>query len=185
MCVGRALPSGSQGLSPCPTPAISSLLSVFAMWLGSAQPAAELQSDFAAVAHSPLQNCRRRSARFRSGRRPQPASEWAAHSPIQNCRRVAEGGKRNACRAENPPGGIEAASKYPPSSVVVNTQGQESGGSWFETCSGMWYPRRRPCGVAINTLVDSINWLGKPQVLPKQRETNSTLAADRDAKLGK
>ena len=24
----------------------------------------------------------------------------------------------------------------------------------FETCSGVWYPRRRPCGVAINTLVD-------------------------------
>ena len=42
----------------------------------------------------------------------------------------------------------------PPSSVVVNTQGRESGGSWFETCSGVWYPRRRPCGVAINTLVD-------------------------------
>ena len=33
-------------------------------------------------------------------------------------------------------------------------QGRESGGSWFETCSGVWYPRRRPCGVAINTLVD-------------------------------
>ena len=26
------------------------------------------------------------------------------------------------------------------------------------------YPRRRPCGVAINILVDLINWLGKPQV---------------------
>ena len=52
----------------------------------------------------------------------------------------------------------------PPSSVVVNTQGRESGGSWFKTCSGVWYPRRRPCGVAINTLVDLINWLGKPQV---------------------
>ena len=37
---------------------------------------------------------------------------------------------------------------------LVNTQGRESGGSWFETCSGVWYPRRRPCGVAINTLVD-------------------------------
>ena len=49
----------------------------------------------------------------------------------------------------------------PPSSVVFNMQGRESGGSWFETCSGIWYPRRRPCGVAINTLVDSINWLGK------------------------
>ena len=33
-------------------------------------------------------------------------------------------------------------------------QGRESGGSWFETCSGVWYPRWRPCGVAINTLVD-------------------------------
>ena len=44
----------------------------------------------------------------------------------------------------------------PPShgSVVVNTPGRESGGSWFETCSGAWYPRRRPCGVAFNTLVD-------------------------------
>ena len=48
---------------------------------------------------------------------------------------------------------------------MVNTQGRESGGSWFETCSGVWYPRRRPCGVAINTLVDLINWLGKPQAL--------------------
>ena len=53
----------------------------------------------------------------------------------------------------------------PPSSVVVNTQGRESGGSWFETWSGVWYPRRRLCGVAINTLVDLLNWLGKPQVL--------------------
>ena len=42
----------------------------------------------------------------------------------------------------------------PPSSVVVNTPGRESGGSWFETCLGVWYPGRRPCGVAINTLVD-------------------------------
>ena len=56
------------------------------------------------------------------------------------------------------------ATDTPPSSVVVNTQGLESGGSWFETCSGVWYPRRRPCGVAINTSVDLINWLGKPQV---------------------
>ena len=39
-------------------------------------------------------------------------------------------------------------------SVVFNTPGRESGGSWFETCLGVWYPRRRPCGVAINTLVD-------------------------------
>ena len=52
----------------------------------------------------------------------------------------------------------------PPISVVVNTQGRQSGGSWLETCSGVWYPRRRPCGVAINTLVDLINWLGNPQV---------------------
>ena len=52
----------------------------------------------------------------------------------------------------------------PPSSVVVNTLGHESGVFWFESCSGVWYPMRRPCGVAINTLVDSINWLGKPQV---------------------
>ena len=47
-------------------------------------------------------------------------------------------------------------SDTPPSSAVVNTQGRESGGSWFETCSGVWYPRRRPCGAAINTLVDLI-----------------------------
>ena len=47
-----------------------------------------------------------------------------------------------------------------PSGVVVNTQGRESGGSWFETCSGVWYPRR----VAIKTLVYLIHWLGKPQV---------------------
>ena len=52
-----------------------------------------------------------------------------------------------------------------PSSVVVNTQGREFGGSWFETCSGVWYPRRRPCGVAINTFADLINWLGKPKDL--------------------
>ena len=36
----------------------------------------------------------------------------------------------------------------------LRTSGRESGGSWFETCSGAWYPRRRPCGVAFNTLVD-------------------------------
>ena len=56
---------------------------------------------------------------------------------------------------------------HPPSSVVVNTQGQESGDSWFETYSGhgVWYPRRRPCGVTINTLVDLINWQGRPHVL--------------------
>ena len=41
----------------------------------------------------------------------------------------------------------------PPSSVVVNTPGRESGGSWFETCSGVWYPRRRPCGVAVEPQV--------------------------------
>ena len=52
----------------------------------------------------------------------------------------------------------------PPSSVVVNTQGRGSGDSWFETCSDVWYPGRRPSGVAINTLVDLIDWLGKPQV---------------------
>ena len=45
-----------------------------------------------------------------------------------------------------------------------NAQSRKSGGSWFETCSGVWYPRRRPCGVALNTLVDSIHWLGKSQV---------------------
>ena len=44
------------------------------------------------------------------------------------------------------------------SSVVVNTQGLESRGSWFETCSGVWYSRRRPCGVAINTLVGLIKF---------------------------
>ena len=58
----------------------------------------------------------------------------------------------------------DTASYTPPSSAVANTQGRESGGSWFETCSGVWYPRRRPCGVAINTLLDLINWPGKPQV---------------------
>ena len=47
---------------------------------------------------------------------------------------------------------------------MVNTQDRESGGSWFKTCSGVWYPRRRPYGVAIDTLVDLINWLEKPQV---------------------
>ena len=46
---------------------------------------------------------------------------------------------------------------------LVYMQGQESGGSSFETCSGVLYPRRRPRGVAINTLVALINWLGKPQ----------------------
>ena len=52
---------------------------------------------------------------------------------------------------------------------MVNTPGRESGGSWFETYLGVWYPRRRPCGVAINTLVDLINWLGKPKVLKPWR----------------
>ena len=42
----------------------------------------------------------------------------------------------------------------PPNSVVVNAQGRESRVFRFETRSGVWYPRRRPCGVAINTLVD-------------------------------
>ena len=32
--------------------------------------------------------------------------------------------------------------------------GRESAGSWFKSCCGVCYPRRRPCGVAINTLVD-------------------------------
>ena len=50
----------------------------------------------------------------------------------------------------------------PPSSVVVNTQGR---GSWFEACSGVRFPRRRPCGVAINALVDLINWLGNPKLV--------------------
>ena len=36
------------------------------------------------------------------------------------------------------------------SGVVVSTAGRESGGSWFEACSGVWCPRRRPCGVAVN-----------------------------------
>ena len=41
-------------------------------------------------------------------------------------------------------------------------------------CSGVWYPRRRPCGVAINTLVDLINWLGKPQVCSADCPRSST-----------
>ena len=40
-----------------------------------------------------------------------------------------------------------------PRSVVINAQGRESRGSGFETCSGVWYPRRRPCGVAIDPVV--------------------------------
>ena len=44
---------------------------------------------------------------------------------------------------------------------TVNTQGRESGGSWFETCSGVWYPRRRLCGAAIDTLVDLIKLAGE------------------------
>ena len=36
------------------------------------------------------------------------------------------------------------------SGVVVSTAGRESGGSWFEACSGVRCPRRRPCGVAVN-----------------------------------
>ena len=47
------------------------------------------------------------------------------------------------------------ALRVAPSSVVVNTKGRESRGSGFETCSGV-VPRRRPCGAAINTLVDLI-----------------------------
>ena len=58
--------------------------------------------------------------------------------------------------------------KTPLSSVVVNTQGRESGGSWFETCPGAWYPRRRPCGVAIHTLDYIINWLGKCRIRAKK-----------------
>ena len=42
----------------------------------------------------------------------------------------------------------------PPSSVVINMQGLESGDSEFETCSGAWFPRQCPCGVAFNTLVN-------------------------------
>ena len=45
---------------------------------------------------------------------------------------------------------------------MVNTQGRECRGSGFENCSGVWYPRQRPCGVAINTLVDLIE-LGIPK----------------------
>ena len=30
-------------------------------------------------------------------------------------------------------------------------------------CSGVWYPRLRPCGLAIYTSVDLIYWLGKPK----------------------
>ena len=36
-------------------------------------------------------------------------------------------------------------------------------------CSGVWYPWRRPSVVAINTLVDLINWLRKPQVCSQCR----------------
>ena len=61
------------------------------------------------------------------------------------------------------PVSVSVAQYAPPSSVVVNTQGLESGGSWFETCSGVWYPRRRPCGVAINTSVDLIIGWGNPK----------------------
>ena len=57
---------------------------------------------------------------------------------------------------------------------MVNTQGRESGGSWFETCSGVWYPRRRPCGVAINTLVDWNKLAG---------ETSSFLVGDSENPL--
>ena len=39
-----------------------------------------------------------------------------------------------------------------------------NGGFGVETCSGVWYPRRRPFGVAINTSIDSINWPGNPRV---------------------
>ena len=53
---------------------------------------------------------------------------------------------------------------------MVNTQGRESGGSWVETCSGVWYPRRRPCGVAINTLVDLNKLAGEtPSFLDEPR----------------
>ena len=45
--------------------------------------------------------------------------------------------------------GREAEEGPGPNSVVVNTQGRESGGSWLETCSGVWYLRRRPCGVVL------------------------------------
>ena len=57
-------------------------------------------------------------------------------------------------------GGEGALVLPPPSSAVVNTQGRESRGSGFETCTGVWYPRRRPRRVAINTLVDLIKLAG-------------------------
>ena len=114
---------------------------------------------------APLATPGRRRAQSRgaseSGKRPRspaPAPDPApAHRP----------------RVGSPVAGVypvaPPAAVPPPSSVVVSTQGRESGGSWFDTCSGVWYPRRRACGVVINTLVDLTNWLGKPQVLAAHR----------------
>ena len=54
--------------------------------------------------------------------------------------------------------------------VRVNTQGRESRGSWFETCSGMWYPRRGPCRVAIDALVDLNTLTGESPSIVSQSE---------------
>ena len=68
-----------------------------------------------------------------------------------------------------PPGNtierLQGYSLTPPSSVVVNTQGRESENPEVpgSRLARVWYPRPRPCGVAINTLVALINWLGIPK----------------------
>ena len=61
---------------------------------------------------------------------------------------------------------------------MVNTQGRESGGSGCETYSGAWYPRRRPCGVAINTLVDLNKLAGESPSFKLVRLSESNLFRD-------
>ena len=41
----------------------------------------------------------------------------------------------------------------------------------------VWYCRRRPCGVAINTLVDLINWQRNPQVCAVDHDAKRILRA--------
>ena len=56
---------------------------------------------------------------------------------------------------------------------MVNAPGRESGDPWFETCSGVWYPRRRR-GVGINTPVDLVNRLGiHPRVFSEGGESKT------------
>ena len=101
---------------------------------------------------------------FKSGPPPPPSDEFASESVtvsvtahvtvivtvIVTSRGGRRGGHESLARSDNHgsrplgwPGPVQQVHLTTPSSVVVNTQGRESGGSRFETCSGVWY-RGRP-----------------------------------------